>query len=112
MDDRQQEESAATRYRVGVGEEFPMAERLRHEFERGCEYGHARWREERGEWRGRGGIFMLWGLAALVAVVAALSVAISYPLATLGVLAALLLLSRGRRGRYPGRRRYRREYDA
>ena len=102
-----------TRYRVGVGEEFPMAERLRREFERGCRYGEARWREESGHWRRSfGGGSALWALAALVAVVAALSVAISYPLATLGVLAALLLLSRGRRGRYPGRRRYRREYDA
>ncbi|PKQ07715.1 MAG: hypothetical protein CVT72_02245 [Alphaproteobacteria bacterium HGW-Alphaproteobacteria-11] len=109
MDDRQQEESAMTRYRVGVGEEFPMAERLRREFERGCRYGEARWREESGYWRRRfGGGSALWGLAALVAVVAALSVAISYPLATLGVLAAVLLLSRGRRGR----RRHRKVYDA
>jgi len=98
MDDQRQEESAMTRYRVGVGEEFPMAERLRREFERGCRYGEARWREESGEWRGRGGGFALMALLALAAVAALLSVAISYPLATLGVLALLLLLSRGRRG--------------
>lgn len=115
MDDQRQEESAMTRYRVGVGEEFPMAERLKREFERGCRYGQARWREESGHWRGRfgGGGFVFGALAVLVALAAALSVAISYPLATLGVLAVLLLLSRGRRhGRHPGRRRYRPEYDA
>jgi len=99
MNDQQQQESEMTRYRVGVGEEFPMAERLRREFERGCREGRARLREERGHWHGRfgGGGLALGALLALVAVVAALSVAISYPLATLGVLAVLLLLSRGRR---------------
>ena len=75
-----------TRYRVGVGEAFPMAERLKREFERGCRYGEARWREESGRWRGRiGGRSALWGLA------------------TLGVLAVLLLLSRGRRHGRHGR---------
>ena len=111
MDDQRQEESAMTRYRVGVGEEFPMAERLKREFERGCRYGQARWRAESGHWQRRfgSGGFVVGALAALVALAAALSVAISYPLATLGVLAVLLLLSRGRRY---GRRRYRGEYDA
>lgn len=107
MSDQPQQESEMTRYRVGVGEEFPMAERLRREFERGCRYGEARWREERGEWRGRGFGFAVGALAVLVALAAALSAAISYPLATLGVLAVLLLLAgAGRRGR---RRRWRHE---
>src|SRR5690606_41360888 len=42
MSDQPQQESEMTRYRVGVGEEFPMAERLRREFERGCRYGEDR----------------------------------------------------------------------
>lgn len=104
-------ENVATRYRVEVGEEFPLSERERRG---GCEM-HGRWQggewkaEWRHEWRGRerrdrhehgwrmprGARFVL----ALVVLVALVSAAASYPLAVLGVAALLVLFAGGHRSR-------------
>ncbi|MEQ8268650.1 MAG: hypothetical protein RH982_15765 [Parvibaculum sp.] len=104
-------ENVATRYRVEVGEEFPLSERQRRG---GCEM-HGRWQghewkaEWKHEWRERhgpgrhehdwrmprGAKFVL----ALVVLVALISAAASYPLMTLGVVALLVLFAGGHRSR-------------
>ncbi len=109
-------ENVATRYRVEVGEEFPLSERERRG---GCEmHGHWQGREWKAEWKHewrerhghgrhahewhehdwrlpRGAKFVL----ALVVLVALVSAAASYPLATLGVVALLVLFAGGHRSR-------------
>ncbi|MDP1626219.1 hypothetical protein [Parvibaculum sp.] len=104
-------DNVATRYRVEVGEEFPLSEQER----RGsCEM-HGRWQghEWKAEWRHerRGGERRDWHayewrlprgarfVLALVVLVALVSAAASYPLATLGVVALLVLFAGGRRSR-------------
>lgn len=104
-------DDVATRYRVEVGEEFPLSTRERRS---GCEMhgrwqGHEwkaewkhEWREQHGhgrhahDWRlPRGAKFVL----ALVVLVALISAAASYPLVTLGVVALLVLFAGGHRSR-------------
>lgn len=113
-EERREEPEAATRYKVGVGEDFPLLEeprRGRVDFSAEWRCGHgwdgrARdWRAHREGWHGGYGmprIFILF--LAIAALVALVSAAASYPLATLGVIAVLLLLAG------PPRRR-RRSFD-
>lgn len=101
----------ATRYKVGVGEDFPLLEQDRHgrvdfSAEWQCGYGRdkrdarAAHRDER--WEEFGGYRLprlFYVLAAVAVFVALISAAVSYPLATLGVVAVLLLLAGGPRRR-------------
>ncbi|ABS61743.1 hypothetical protein Plav_0120 [Parvibaculum lavamentivorans DS-1] len=103
-------ENVATRYRVEVGEEFPLSERERRS---GCEmHGHWQGREWKAEWKhewrgrerhGHGPEWRLPGAVkfalALVVLVALVSAAASYPLAVLAVVLVLFLFARGPRSR-------------
>lgn len=98
----------ATRYKVGVGEDFPLLEQDRHgrvdfSAEWQCGYGRDRRSAHRDErWEEFGGYRLprlFYVLAAVAVFVALISAAVSYPLATLGVVAALLLLAGGPRRR-------------
>ena len=100
-------EGMVTRYKVDVGEEFPLSEeesgqrcRFEHEWHahgrRDREWRHE-WRHDewRGEWRGFRAPRLLVLFAVVALGVALISTAASYPLATLAVAAAVLLFAGG-----------------
>lgn len=116
-EERREEPGTVRRYKVGVGEDFPLLEEARRgrvDFSAEWRCGHGRdgrahearaHREDGQGWHGGYGmprIFILF--LAIAALVALVSAAASYPLATLGVIAVLLLLAG------PPRRR-RRSFD-
>ena len=113
-------EGMVTRYKVDVGEEFPLSE---EETEQRCRFehewhAHGRWDREwrhewhrdewRGEWRGFRAPRLLVIFAVVALGVALISTAASYPLATLAVAAIALLFAgghfRGGHRRMHGRR--------
>ena len=101
------EANRATRYKVGVGEDFPLLDEDRRghmdmRVEWNC--GHGGWRRDSGaHWHGHHGGYRLprlfYALAAIAGFIALISLAVSYPLATLGGVIALLLLTGGPRRR-------------
>jgi hypothetical protein len=101
------EADRATRYKVGVGEDFPLLEEDR----RGHMDMRVEWNCGRGGWRRdsrrhrqdyRGPYPMpraFYAAAAIAGFIALISLAVSYPLATLGAVMVLLLLAGGPRRR-------------
>ncbi|MFN4353700.1 hypothetical protein [Parvibaculum sp.] len=101
------EANRAARYKVGVGEDFPLLDEdkrghmdMRVEWNCGRDGG---WRRDRDRWRGSYGYYplprLVYVLAAVAGFIALISLAVSYPLATLGAVVVLLLLAGGPRRR-------------
>jgi hypothetical protein len=110
MTDERQDATApepgrATRYKVGVGEDFPLLddERRSHmdmRVEWNCGHGHRDGSAHTHEPRGFYPMPRLfYALAAIAGFIAMISLAVSYPLATLGAVVVLLLLAGGPRRR-------------
>ena len=102
------EAGRATRYKVGVGEDFPLLdEERRGHMDMRVEWNCGRdggWRRDGGgDWRGPHDGFriprLFYALAAIAGFIALISLAVSYPLATLGAVVVLLLLAGGPRRR-------------
>lgn len=94
------EAGRATRYKVGVGEDFPLLDEER----RGHMDMRVEWNCGRdGGWHGSRGYYrmprLFYALAAIAGFIALISLAVSYPLATLGAVVVLLLAGGPRRRR-------------
>ncbi|MEX1152793.1 hypothetical protein [Parvibaculum sp.] len=95
---RTRQEGMVTRYKVGVGEDFPLSDKK----ERARRFDHE---HSHGEWRGGFHAPKLLVLLAVIAVgVALISTAASYPVTTLAVAAVALLFARDH---FHGRRSFR-----
>lgn len=101
------EAGRATRYKVGVGEDFPLlGEKRRGHMDMRVEWNCGReggWRRDGDGWHGSRGYYrmprLFYALAAIAGFIALISLAVSYPLATLGAVVVLLLLAGGPRRR-------------
>lgn len=99
------EAGRASRYKVGVGEDFPLLdEERRGQMDMRVEWNCGRdggWRRD--DWREYRGFYpmprLFYVLAAIAGFIALISLAVSYPLVTLGAVVVFLLLAGGRRRR-------------
>lgn len=101
------EANRAARYKVGVGEDFPLLDEDRRghmdmRVEWNC--GQGGWRRDGGnDWHGARGPYPMprafYAAAAIAGFIALISLAVSYPLATLGAVVVLLLFAGGPRRR-------------
>lgn len=94
----------ATRYKVGAGEDFPLADeetqgRMDMRVEWNCDGGWRRDAYRRGDRRFYPLPRLVYVLAATAGFIALISLAVSYPLATLGAIVVLFLLAGGPRRR-------------